>query len=136
MGTEDQTISSCAVSIRKILRISADKWKTTCLTNKLIIHLLDRNRLKGTFKRNIKDKTIMIYNGTTWLHKKNNEVLWREELLHFKITTLYPFLETVILTKLRWQDDEPILEKFMCDMDGIGYSTDQLLNKLQNYDEL
>ena len=78
----------------------------------------------------------MIYNGTTWLHKKNNEVLWREELLHFKITTLYPFLETVILIKLRWQVDEPILEKFLGDMNEIGYSTDQLLNKLQNYDEL
>lgn len=136
MGTEDQTISACAVSILKIWKIPKENWKTINITNKLIIHLLDRNRLKGTFKRNIKDKTIMIYDGKIWLHKKNNESLWRAELLLFKTAKLYPFIEKVILTKLRWFEDEPILVHFMQDMDEVGYDSSHLLNNLENYDDL
>ena len=78
----------------------------------------------------------MIYDGKTWLHKKNNESLWRAELLLFKTAKLYPFIEKVILTKLRWYEDEPILENFIQDMDEVGYNSGNLINYLENYDDL
>ena len=136
LGDEEKTITGCGVSILKIWKIPRERWKTQNLTHMLIIHLLDRKRLKGTLKRHTLDSTIMIYDGSNWLHKKNNELLWRAELLHFKITCFYPFIEQVICERLRWQHDEPITNLLLEEMQGIGYDTNNLLSKIDNYDKL
>lgn len=136
LGNEQKTITGCGVSILKIWKVPKEQWKMSNLSHMLIIHLLDRNRLKGTFKRHALDKTIMIYDGQNWLHKKNNELLWRAELKHFKIASFYPFIEQVICERLRWQYDEPIANQFIEEMDSIGYDTGPLLGKMENYDKL
>jgi len=136
MGDEQKTIDACAVSILKIWKVPKKNWKTQVLTNMLIIHLVDRKRLRGTLKRHALDKTIMIYDGKNWLHKKNEEVKWRAELLHFKMNSFYPFIQKVICEKLRWQSDEDITNQFMEEMDGIGYDTETLTQTMENYDNL
>ena len=136
LGTPEKTITGCGVSILKIWRIPIENWKSKNLTNKLIIHLLDRNRLRGTLKRNAVDKTIMIYDGQNWLHKINEETKWRNELKHFKIACFYPFIEEVICERLRWDNDQPITEYFLHEMQDVGYDTGPLLGKMENYDKL
>lgn len=136
LGNESRTIIGCGVSLLKIWKIPKNQWKTQNLSHMLIIHLLDRNRLNGTFKRHTLDSTIMIYDGSNWLHKKNNELLWKAELLHFKLSCFYPFIEKVICERLRWKEDESIVNQLLEEMETVDYDTNNLLSRIQNYDEL
>ncbi len=137
MGTELRTAQSLGVSIIKCYQHGSGKWKTNkSLINKIIIHLLDRFRLRGTFKRSEQNGKIMIYNGKKWLCKDNDNELWKKEILDFKMKSFLPFLETAICEKLRWPDTECIVDHLINEMRDLGYCCKGLVTKILNYDNL